>query len=59
MNHAQVLDSIAEFVEFGECVVIKQTDWNSLVDWVNKLPKDAIANRPNFDILPVIFNKDA
>lgn len=55
MNHAQVLHEIAEFSEFGECVVVKQSDWDSLVSWVKSLPSED--GRPNFDILPVTFTK--
>ena len=58
MNDYQVLSEIAEFTGHGECVVIKQTDWNSLVNWVNSLPDDVLTDRPNFDVLPVMFSKE-
>lgn len=57
MNHAQVLEGIAKFTNYGECVVVKQKDWDNLVSWVKKLNVDD-TERPNFDILPVIFHKD-
>lgn len=57
MNNAQVLAAIAEFSQYGDSVVIKQDDWNTLVNWVENLPKDITVDRPNFDILPVMFSK--
>jgi len=54
MNY-QVLSEIAEFTGYGECVVVKQTDWDSLVNWVKSLSDEVAAGRPNFDILPVAF----
>ena len=58
MNHAQVLHGIAEFVDYDECVVIKQSDWDVLKDWINSLPTELLESRPNFDLLPVVFSKD-
>lgn len=57
MNHAQVLEAIARFSDYGECVVVKQQDWDSLVAWVKSLDVTT-EDRPNFDILPVMFSKD-
>jgi hypothetical protein len=57
MNKYQVLSKIAEFTGYGECVVIKQTDWDSLVNWVNSLSDEVLTDRPNFDIASVMFSK--
>ncbi len=56
MTHYQVLSGIAEFAEFGKAVVIKQSDWESLVAFVKALPSDIEV--PNFDILPLEFSMD-
>jgi len=58
MNKYQVLSAIAEFSDYGECTVVKQADWNALVDWVKSLPEEVLTDRPNFDVLPVIFRKE-
>ena len=60
MNHEQVLQELAEFSEFGECVVIKQSDWDNLVRWVENLASKNASeeDRPNFNILPILFEKE-
>lgn len=59
MNHYEVLHGIAEFAEFGEAIVIKQADWEMFASWVKSLPEDVLTDRPNFDILPIAFEKHA
>lgn len=58
MNNHQVLYKIAEFAEYGECVVVKHNDWDALEKWVKSLPEEVFTDRPNFDILPIFFKKE-
>lgn len=57
MNKYEVLTKIAEFVDYDECVVIKQNDWDDLTTWVKSLPKEIYDTRPDFYILPVKFKE--
>lgn len=58
MNHYEVLTEIAEFVEYSDCVVIKQSEWEIFSLWVSSLPNEALASRPNLYLLPVSFKKE-
>lgn len=49
----RLMGKIAEFVEYGDCVVIKQADWDRLAWWI-KETKD-LNGLPNFDLMPVSF----
>lgn len=48
-----LMGKIAEFVEHGDCVVIKQADWVRLARWI-KETKD-LNSFPDFDLMFVSF----
>ena len=47
------LEMIAKFVEYGDCVVIKQKDWDNLAQWTDTVNNK---DRPKFDLMGLSFS---
>lgn len=58
MGKAAIVDEIAEFTNFTNAVVFKESDYNAMAAWIKTLPELLRDTLPAFDMLPIDVSKD-